>query len=325
MKRVGINYATYGHWTLSVIKAGVKPIVHYQPETSKQTNFQTMTKCFNFKDDIHCPDSAAKSKAILLENFPKIDYDGTFESFKNMDLICGSPPCIGFSIANQNRSVDHFANKHYIYMYRFISQTKPQEFLVEITPGILKLGNKIFKKALSYIKNDYDYRYDIFQTADYGSPEFRSRVYVFGSRSGKHRLDIIDKFMELKRPWVGCSTVLSLLKQKWDRYTPDNRVLMSRYLVDGMTLRQGPYRHANRKLIASRPSWTITGGSYCTMLHYGHDRFLSLDEIKTLIGFSPNYNIDPLHQYPSISIQCQVIASGIDIPFTKQLLSRILK
>jgi site-specific DNA-cytosine methylase len=301
--RIGVYYATYGHWTQALKQAGYTPVWHTQP---------------NIADPNRC-DSLA---TILLDlNFPDISLDVTAP----VDFICGSPPCIGLSGANPKASPDHWANKNFVHFFATVEGLQPKAFLVEIVPQIFTRGKKLLDEALAKIP-DYFVSHNIFQVAEYGSPAKRNRAYFLGVNMYKHGPSIEVGHLLNKSPYLSCSKVLEPVRAKWDAYAPDRRLLFPRRKPTGEKY-NGPYScliKCNRKLKADEPAFTITGTTYENVTHYGKDRFLSVEEQALLMGFPPSFKFCPPNRKFGAASYSKVIASGIDIRFTSKLLKVLL-
>ena len=111
-----------------------------------------------------------------------------------VDLICGGPPCQGFSGIGIRRSysVDKKmlpSNHLYQDMAVFIDQMKPKAFIFENVEGLLssrwdKNGAKgeIFESVLSEFRSlrGYNIRWQLVHAKDYGVPQNRPRVLIVG-------------------------------------------------------------------------------------------------------------------------------------------------
>jgi len=301
MIAAGVYYATYGHWTQSLINAGYEVSWHVQP-------------------DIRNPKlTDLKASGVLLKNFPLISF-----GIGPVDLIVGSPPCIGLSLANKfKRSLIHWANKNFLTCFEEIVKLNSTYFLVEFVPPILTLGKPLLLKVLNLLEiSSYNIVMKVFNTEEYGSLAKRKRVYFLGSKL-KIESDILNLLPKL--PQVGCQTALEPLKKYWDNYLPDDFELMSRYSKDGR-LRKGAWSWLikRRKLDPKDAAYTITGTTIRDVLHYDKDRCLSLSEIASLMGFPLDY-VFRVTGKESISKVCQMIGSGVDIRFTTYLLNYLKK
>lgn len=292
MVKAGVYYATYGHWTLSLLNAGYEVAWHVQP-------------------DIKDPRWKDKTAELILQaNFPKI----STSIGENVDIICGSPPCIGFSQGNPKSSPTHWANKNFVNCFNKIAELEPKYFLIEMVPPIFTKGKEVLKEALTKVKA-YNIHYKIFEVKDYGSPAKRSRVYFYGIKN-KHDFNPLDR-LPFKKP-LPLKKILDPLKEKFDNYKPDNYLLQSIYRKDG-TLIKGPFsviEKGNRVLDPNGHMFTITSRAYRDTIHYSTKRLLAIPEVSALMGFPPTYRF----MTRNISKMCNIIASGVDIRFTSYLL-----
>ena len=106
----------------------------------------------------------------------------------DIDLVLGGFPCQGFSVNNTKRSMDDERNSLYLEMLRIVADKKPKFFLAENVKGILSIGGKPLE-VINMIKNDfmeigYEVDYQLINTADYGIPQLRQRVFIMGNRIG---------------------------------------------------------------------------------------------------------------------------------------------
>jgi DNA (cytosine-5)-methyltransferase 1 len=126
-----------------------------------------------------------------------------------IDLVCGGPPCQGYSGIGHRRSfaVERSAipsNHLYTEMIRVIKGFKPKMFLFENVRGLLsgrwtKTGEKgeIFKEVFAAFKGlkDYEVRWSLVQAKNYGVPQNRPRLLIVGIRKDLKwtpRTDSID-------------------------------------------------------------------------------------------------------------------------------------
>lgn len=117
-------------------------------------------------------------------------------NINKIDFIIGGPPCQSFSVAAAQRFLKNdtkFKRKGFgcqkngllIYEYlRLVDEIKPKFFLIENVPGILKVdGSETISGLYETFENiGYNMTQPIFvQAADYGVPQFRERVFLFGT------------------------------------------------------------------------------------------------------------------------------------------------
>ena len=159
-----------------------------------------------------------------------IDYLNKDEEFlkkdiPDADIVIGGFPCQGFSIANINRNMSDERNYLYLQVLKMIQLKNPKFILLENVKG---LENMEKGKILSMIINDientgsgYTVYYNLLNALNYGVPQNRERVIIFGVRNDlKDKVkiplvDIFDKKKPKKRLFVNTThSVDSTIKQK---------------------------------------------------------------------------------------------------------------
>lgn len=116
----------------------------------------------------------------------------------SIDVIIGGPPCQPFSVAASQRFLSddkRFKRKGFkdsikgtllFDFIKFIEEIKPRAFLLENVPGLLTLDNgKQLTKALEILKDAgyYHSTPTVIDAVEYGVPQFRKRLIVWGSRN----------------------------------------------------------------------------------------------------------------------------------------------
>jgi len=148
------------------------------------------------------------------------------------DGVIGGFPCQGFSLANTGRRVDDSRNILYLEFVRIVRDLKPRFFVAENVKGILSLGKGlVFSKIVEDFREaGYDVYYHLFNAADYGVPQRRERVFIFGVRknlglqkvyfppAATHAQKEKAHLLGLK-PWVGIGQALAGLP---DPESPNN-------------------------------------------------------------------------------------------------------
>lgn len=106
------------------------------------------------------------------------------EEIPDCDLIIGGFPCQGFSMANTKRTEQDQRNFLYLEFVRILRDKRPPFFLAENVKGILSLGKgKIFEMIVNdFAAIGYNVRHAVLNAADYGVPQTRERVIIFGQR-----------------------------------------------------------------------------------------------------------------------------------------------
>ena len=128
----------------------------------------------------------------------------------DLDLVCGGPPCQGYSGIGHRRSygvekIDIPSNQLFEPMAQIIEKVKPKIFLFENVRGILsgrwtKDGEKgeIWKSVLARFKKipGYSVKWNLVQAKNYGVPQNRPRVLLVGIRldvAKKSGVDYLNK------------------------------------------------------------------------------------------------------------------------------------
>ena len=129
-----------------------------------------------------------------------------------VDLVCGGPPCQGFSGIGIRRSYsvdkEQLPSNHlYQDMSYFIHKMQPKIFLFENVEGLLRskwnkegVRGEIFKDVLKTFQSlkGYDVKYKLVHAKDYGVPQNRPRVLIVGIKSTivKNHSDDMDAVSE---------------------------------------------------------------------------------------------------------------------------------
>lgn len=124
------------------------------------------------------------------------------ERFKGVSLVCGGPPCQGFSMANRQRIIDDPRNMLYKEYLKFLCKVRPQFFIMENVRGMQSRWNEIEANFNSYLNSDskqYQFTGKLLLAEDYGVPQHRERFIVIGNRLGINPEDIFNKIFSMKR------------------------------------------------------------------------------------------------------------------------------
>lgn len=124
------------------------------------------------------------------------EYDKMFE---DITLVCGGPPCQGFSMANRQRILDDPRNSLYKQFLIFLSKVRPQFFIMENVKGMMNKKDEIIQNFQEYLGEEYLYDYDVLKAQDYGVPQNRERFIMIGNRIGIPPKDIFEEIYCHKR------------------------------------------------------------------------------------------------------------------------------
>jgi DNA (cytosine-5)-methyltransferase 1 len=127
----------------------------------------------------HCASVADLKGAELLE------LAGTAE---DIALICGGPPCQGFSTMGKRYAADP-RNTLVDDFVRLVIEVLPQAFLMENVPGIQSGATApVYERAIHQLSKHYLITTPVrtFNAADFGVPQRRERLFVVGIRKDRN-------------------------------------------------------------------------------------------------------------------------------------------
>lgn len=125
------------------------------------------------------------------------------EILSDITLVCGGPPCQGFSMANRQRILDDPRNQLYKAYLTFLSKTRPKFFVMENVKGMSNKIDEINQNFKDFLGEDYRFDYRLLRAQDFGVPQNRERFIMIGNRVGIEPSEIFDAIFENKRePFV---------------------------------------------------------------------------------------------------------------------------
>jgi DNA (cytosine-5)-methyltransferase 1 len=204
----------------------------------------------------------------------------------DVDIIIGGFPCQGFSVANMKRHVDDSRNVLYKSFVKAVTVKQPRYFLAENVKGILSIAKgKVFELIVEEFSNaGYRCRYALVNAADYGTPQNRQRVLIFGVRKD---LDVADI------DWPPSATHknkhISIGKALADLPDPDGEHNLLNHVYSAFKLKFNGYI-SNRAVDPDKPSPTITArgdtkGGAMIMHHPSNTRRITCREAAVIQGF----------------------------------------
>ena len=118
----------------------------------------------------------------------------------DITLVCGGPPCQGFSMANRQRIIDDPRNQLYkAYLY-FLSIVKPKFFIMENVRGMANKIDEIKQNFRDYLGDSYTFDFRLLYAQNYGVPQNRERFIMIGNRLGINPNDIFSEIEKYQRP-----------------------------------------------------------------------------------------------------------------------------
>jgi len=107
---------------------------------------------------------------------------------RQIDVVYGGPPCQGFSQIGP-RDPNDLRNRLYLEFVSVVRQLQPRAFVMENVPNMLAMDNGRFKASIlnAFHSAGFERTAIIPITAsDYGVPQRRRRIFIFGIRDGLH-------------------------------------------------------------------------------------------------------------------------------------------
>lgn len=254
----------------------------------------------------------------------------------NVDLMVGGPPCQAFSTAGKRRGFEDERGNVFLRYIDLILEIRPKFAVIENVRGILsaplehipwkdRKGRKMEDRnmkggALAHIVSllenaGYGVTFNLYNAANFGSPEIRERVIFICSRSGEKAPYLVPTHSEDGRynlpKWRTLRDVISDLPEEGQDYVkfPEKRLRWYRMLKEGQNWRNLPpecqrealgksYEAGGgktgflRRLAWDKPSPTLVTSPAMPATDLAHpekDRPLSIQEYKRIQEFPDNW------------------------------------
>ena len=113
-----------------------------------------------------------------------------------VSLMAGGPPCQAFSVFGKRKGREDERGQLVHEYFRLLSQLEPEAFVFENVFGLLTVEKgDVFKQACEVLrepKKGLKYELSVLRlnAVDYGVPQYRDRIFIIGSRSGKKITEI---------------------------------------------------------------------------------------------------------------------------------------
>ena len=182
----------------------------------EMAGFNTVLAIDFWKDAVETFNNNHKNKVAICDDVSKIsnDFLDDFTKKNKITGIVGGPPCQGYSTVGK-RDINDDRNYLYLQYCRIVEKVKPEFFVLENVNGLLTLNNGKFKEDIveRFTKLGYIVDYKILNSADYGVPQNRNRVFFVGIKNKKF------KFPKEKLKKVTTYEAISDLTSYEDKYT----------------------------------------------------------------------------------------------------------
>ena len=211
-----------------------------------------------------------------------------------LDILDGSPPCQGFSLAGKMNITDS-RNNLYKEFTRLLLGLQPKVFVMENVGSLVKGRMKgIFKDIMNSLEAcGYNVKCRLMNTMYYGVPQRRQRLIWIGVRKD---LNISPSY---PKPFAYPITVreafIGLPIQYQEKELPEREKKLWKRTKKGNNLSQAAVRLFNQKncnFTHCRLDWNSPSPTICTVrdiLHPDECRSLTIAELKRLSSFPDDF------------------------------------
>ncbi|HBG7674922.1 TPA: DNA cytosine methyltransferase [Clostridioides difficile] len=135
--------------------------------------------------------------------------------FPEADVIIGGFPCQDFSLSGKRQGLNVERGRLYLQMKRAIDAVKPMAFIAENVKNLMIMEDGIVLKTIieDFKESGYNVYYHLFHAANYGVPQNRERVIIYGIREDIDREPMIPQETHQQNEWV---TSRNAIDDLWD-------------------------------------------------------------------------------------------------------------
>jgi len=257
---------------------------------------------------------------------------------QTIDLIVGGPPCQAFSTAGKRKGFNDHRGNVFLKYLELALELKPKYFVIENVRGLLScpmehrphnqrggnfpdLGEDELKGgALNFIINrlessGYGYSFNLYNSANFGTPQIRERVIIVCSRNGKRPPYLTPTHSENGDyglpQWKTLRSCISRIKKHNHLNFPEKRLKYYRMLGSGQNWKNLPvkiqkeamgksyYSGGGKTGFLRRLSWDKPSPTLVThpampatdLAHPVEDRPLSIEEYKRIQEFPSSWEL----------------------------------
>lgn len=233
---------------------------------------------------------------------------------QTVDVLIGGPPCQGFSTIGNRVSSDPERRTKYDprndlfrEYIRILNHLQPKVFVMENVKGIkTRDGGTIFEEIQRQFKETgYDFNCITLNAADYGVPQYRERVFFYGTRIGVDFEAPIPTHGENRNPYNIVLDAIGDLANKGEEvsnHVPLNHgeknIRRYQLIPEGGRLPENDlpadlYRknfgNTFKRLDRNKPSLTMVPGHNAFPIHPWLDRSLTVREAARIQTFPDDY------------------------------------
>jgi DNA (cytosine-5)-methyltransferase 1 len=239
------------------------------------------------------PNSFHFEKPIEKLTFDEID---TALKGQKVHIVCGGPPCQGFSVAGL-RNPDDPRNQLFKEYIRIVSHLKPDFIVMENVPGILTMQNgEVYREILKQLA-DIGYpnaSVRILEAATFGVPQLRTRTVIIGNRLGLKN-PYPKPFLEKSNYKTIDEAINDLKNLPFNPSINHNGTTHSKEMEERLAqIPEGGslydnFRDAWKRQYKNAPSMTVKENHGGVHVHYELNRVLTAREMARLQTFPDDY------------------------------------
>lgn len=171
-----------GGLSLGLINAGFQPAF-------VNDNYTAALETYYFNHDLPLDNFYNGDIKELVENFSEYKH-----LFKGIKIICGGPPCQGFSTANrrnfeveqatqQKRFIEDERNVLYKYFVKLIGLIQPDFFIMENVTGMMRVEKQIEEDIQDETNQEYSFIPMELDAQNFDIPQSRKRYVLIGGKN----------------------------------------------------------------------------------------------------------------------------------------------
>lgn len=321
----------------------------------ERAGFKTLLAC---EVDKSCRKTIIKNKPEIaligdIRNYTsqEIRSKAGLTSNDEIDLVIGGPPCQAFSTAGKRKGFEDERGNVFLTFVNLIVELKPRFAVIENVRGILsaplkhrsheergsefpplsleeKKGGALLHILNVLKKGGYEVSFNLYNTANFGTPQKRERVIIIASRQGKKAPYLKPTHSENGEyglpKWKTFREAIQALNKVGDRHLnfPDKRIKYYKMLKSGQNWRDLPddiqkealgksyFSEGGRTGFLRRLDWDKPSPTLVThpampatdLAHPEEDRPLSINEYKRIQQFPDEWHIEGtlVEQYKQI-------------------------
>jgi DNA (cytosine-5)-methyltransferase 1 len=244
------------------------------------------------------------STRILQEDITVVSPEGMLAKLGlkpgELDILDGSPPCQGFSMAGKRQGADP-RNRLFTEYVRFLNALRPKAFVMENVPGLTTGRMRgIFYTVIAALEAaGYTVRARILNAAHYGVPQSRQRVIILGIRAD---LGLVPEHpMPLSVPVSFRDAVRGLGAHGLIVAPKGKAMALAQALKPGESadMIHERYGHKRNDFSLIRLHWDRPSPTVCKtirpgqagLLHPAENRYLSIGELKRVCSFPDAFEL----------------------------------